>query len=111
MFFIIPSRNTCVLYGAPHCAAVVGSVEQERFNQFFVTCNKTGTHARDVGALRQAREDNQAVEVSSAQKFGSGQRAERRIVFVKINFRVTLVAADHKAVFVVKVKKPLPIFQ
>ena len=51
MFFIIPCRDAGVLYGAAHGAAVISSVEQERFDQFFVAGDKAGTHAGDVRTL------------------------------------------------------------
>ena len=98
MGFVVPSGDAGALHGQTHRAAVVGAIEQKRFEQFFITRHKARAQAGRVGAFGQAGEHDDVVK--RAPQFGGGLQAADGFVSVKIDFGVAFIGSDDKAIFV-----------
>src|SRR6185295_8047236 len=96
-----------VLDAQAHRRAVVGAVKQEFLQQRRVPGREPRAHARTVGSLRKAREDNQLFVTGAAELVRRLEGTERRAV--EVDLRIALVRGDHEAVAIGELEQALPV--
>ena len=110
MLLIVPCGNAGGLHHRAHRAAVVGAVEQKRFDQLRISGHKTASHAGYIAALGETGQGDEVFKVGPAQLGGGLQAAQRRFV-PKINLAVALIRGHHKAIAVAQLKQLAPLVQ
>ncbi len=73
-----------------------------------IACDESGSHARNIGTLREAAEHDEISEIVPAQAFCRFERTQGRII--EIDFGITFVGGDDEAVLVGKIEYLFPFF-
>ena len=107
MLLVGPAGNAGGLHNRAHRAAVVGSVEQKRFDQGGIARHETTAQTGHVAAFGQAGQGDQVFEVCPAQLRCRLQSAQRRLV-PEIDLAVALVRGNHKTVAVAELEQQFP---
>ena len=107
VLLVVPRGDAGALDGQAHRAAVVGTVEQEGFQQLGVTRHKAGAQAGGVGAFGETGEHHDAAVAATGVR--SGLQAADRLVVAEIDFRIAFVGSDGEAVAVLQGKQFFPI--